>query len=95
MARSTDAGMEGLKATDSSPSVLPGAPEDEDDLGLYNVPYSEGYWIYIDSKEEIQVWTKPDACVGNHSTKLHTELFSCAVGSAFCRRLQKLFYSHR
>lgn len=61
MARSTDAGMEGLKATDSSPSVLPGAPEDEDDLGLYNVPYSEGYWIYIGDQEEIQTWSRPES----------------------------------
>lgn len=58
MARSTDASMEGLKATDSSPSVLPGAPEDEDDLGVYNVPYTQGYWIYIDDNDEMHTWHK-------------------------------------
>ncbi|KAK9685689.1 hypothetical protein QE152_g37855 [Popillia japonica] len=61
MARSTDAGVEGLRATDSSPSVLPGAPEDEDDLGLYNVPYSEGCWIYIGDQEEIHTWSRPES----------------------------------
>ncbi|XP_031355100.1 uncharacterized protein LOC116179448 [Photinus pyralis] len=60
MARSTDSGVEGLRAADSSPSVLPAAPEDEDDLGVYNVPYVEGYWIYIDDREELQTWIKPE-----------------------------------
>lgn len=61
MARSTDASLEGLRATDSSPSVLPGAPEDEDDLGLYNVPYLEGCWIYIDDHEELQTWHRQES----------------------------------
>lgn len=56
MARSTGASMEGLRAADSSPSVLPGAPDDEDDLGVYNVPYIEGYWIYIDDTDEMHTW---------------------------------------
>ncbi|KAF5280043.1 hypothetical protein FQR65_LT03298 [Abscondita terminalis] len=61
MARSTDCGVEGIRAADSSPSVLPAAPENEDDLGVYNVPYVEGYWIYIDDREELQTWIKPEA----------------------------------
>lgn len=69
MARSTDASFEGLKATDSSPSVLPGAPDDEDDLGVYNVPYIEGCWIYIDDHEEMQTWHKPDSSLGNIKLK--------------------------
>ncbi|XP_064213535.1 uncharacterized protein LOC658297 [Tribolium castaneum] len=54
MAKSTDNSQEVLKATDSSPSVLPGAPEDEDDQGVYDVPYMEGCWIYVDEREEVQ-----------------------------------------
>ncbi|XP_044253197.1 uncharacterized protein LOC123004146 [Tribolium madens] len=54
MAKSTDNSQEVLKATDSSPSVLPGAPEDEDDQGVYDVPYMEGSWIYVDEREEVQ-----------------------------------------
>ncbi|KAK4874962.1 hypothetical protein RN001_014322 [Aquatica leii] len=61
MARSTDCGVEGIRAADSSPSVLPAAPENEDDLGVYNVPYVEGYWIYIDDREELQTWIKPES----------------------------------
>lgn len=61
MARSTDASLEGLRATDSSPSVLPGAPDDEDDLGLYNVPYVEGFWIYIDDHEEMHTWHRQES----------------------------------
>lgn len=54
--------MEGIRATDSSPSILPGAPDDDDDdLGVYNVPYADGYWIYIDDKEEMNAWQKSDA----------------------------------
>lgn len=64
MARSTDNSLEGLRATDSSPSVLPAAPEDEDDLGVYNVPYVEGYWIYIDDHEELHTWSKPEVSGG-------------------------------
>lgn len=78
MARSTDAGVEGLRATDSSPSVLPGAPEDEDDLGLYNVPYSEGCWIYIGDQEEIHTWSRPESSTGKlldwnllHQSSMH------------------------
>lgn len=71
MARSTDVSMEGLRATDSSPSVLPGAPEDEDDLGMYNVPYTEGCWIYIDDKEEMNTWHKSDS--GRYMYRLSRE----------------------
>lgn len=53
MAKSTNSSQEQLKATDSSPSVLPGAPEDDDDNGIYDVPYNDGFWIYIDEREEI------------------------------------------
>ncbi|XP_045477995.1 uncharacterized protein LOC123683141 [Harmonia axyridis] len=51
MDRSTTNSQEILKTTDSSPSVLPGAPEEEDDYGIYDVPYTEGYWIYLDEKD--------------------------------------------
>lgn len=60
MARSTGASMEGLRAADSSPSVLPGAPDDQDDLGMYNVPYAEGYWIYIDDTDEMHTWHRSE-----------------------------------
>lgn len=60
MARSTGASMEGLRTVDSSPSVLPGAPDDEDDLGVYNVPYAEGYWIYIDDSDEMHTWHRSE-----------------------------------
>lgn len=60
MARSTGASMEGLRAADSSPSVLPGAPDDQDDLGMYNVPYTEGYWIYIDDTDEMHTWHRSE-----------------------------------
>nr|XP_022910341.1 uncharacterized protein LOC111421422 isoform X1 [Onthophagus taurus] len=59
--RPLDSNVEGLRATDSSPSVLPGAPDDEDDLGLYNVPYTDGYWIYIGDQEEMQTWSRPES----------------------------------
>ncbi|XP_017781518.1 PREDICTED: serine/arginine repetitive matrix protein 1-like, partial [Nicrophorus vespilloides] len=59
MARSRDASLEGLRATDSSPSVLPAAPDDEDDLGLYNTPYIDSNWIYIDDHDELQTWSRP------------------------------------
>ncbi|XP_063916393.1 uncharacterized protein LOC135132287 isoform X3 [Zophobas morio] len=58
MAKSTDNSQEVLKATDSSPSVLPGAPEDEDDQGIYDVPYMEGCWMYIDERDEVHTWNK-------------------------------------
>lgn len=58
MAKSTDNSQEVLKATDSSPSVLPGAPEDEDDHGVYDVPYNDGYWIIIDESEEVTAWNR-------------------------------------
>lgn len=61
MARSTDASLEGLRPTDSSPSVLAGAPDDEDDLGVYNVPYLDGYWIYIEDYDGSQNWIKQDS----------------------------------
>lgn len=64
MARSTDNSMEGLRATDSSPSVLPGAPEDEDDSGVYIVPYSDSDWIYIDEHEEFIARTKQESFGG-------------------------------
>lgn len=64
MARSTDNSMEGLRATDSSPSVLPGAPEDEDDSGVYCVPYADSDWIYIDDHEEFIAWTKQESVGG-------------------------------
>ncbi|XP_028131429.1 uncharacterized protein LOC114327122 isoform X3 [Diabrotica virgifera virgifera] len=53
MAKSTTSSQEQLKATDSSPSVLPGAPENEDDTGIYDVPYMEGCWIHIDERDEV------------------------------------------
>ena len=58
MAKSTDNSQEVLKATDSSPSGLPGAPEDEDDQGIYDVPYMEGCWMYIDERDEVHTWNK-------------------------------------
>ncbi|KAK9885418.1 hypothetical protein WA026_010914 [Henosepilachna vigintioctopunctata] len=51
MDRSTANSKEMLKAADSSPSVLPGAPDDEDDQGIYDVPYSEGFWLCLDERE--------------------------------------------
>ncbi|XP_056629965.1 uncharacterized protein LOC130440701 isoform X2 [Diorhabda sublineata] len=53
MAKSTNNSQEQLKAADSSPSVLPGAPENEDDVGIYDVSYKEGCWIHIDEREEV------------------------------------------
>lgn len=53
MAKSTNSSQEQLKATDSSPSVLPGEPETEDDTGVYDVPYNDGLWIYVDEREEV------------------------------------------
>lgn len=53
MAKSTNSSQEQLKATDSSPSVLPGEPEEEDDTGVYDVPYNDGLWIYVDEREEV------------------------------------------
>lgn len=59
--------MEGLRAADSSPSVLPAAPDDEDDLGVYNVPYTDGYWIYIDDRDEMHTWHRSES--GNEGTE--------------------------
>ncbi|CAH1180414.1 unnamed protein product [Phaedon cochleariae] len=53
MAKSTNNSQEQLKATDSSPSILPGEPENEDDTGIYDVPYIDGCWIHIDEREEV------------------------------------------
>lgn len=54
MAKSNNSSQEQLKATDSSPSVLPGDPEEEqDDTGVYDVPYNDGLWIYVDEREEV------------------------------------------
>lgn len=61
MARSRDASLEGLRATDSSPSVLLAAPEDEDDLGVYSTPYLDNTWIYIDDLDELQTWFRSDS----------------------------------
>lgn len=58
MAKSTNNSQEVLKATDSSPSVLPGEPEDDDDYGVYDVPYNDACWIYIDEREEVNAWNK-------------------------------------
>ncbi|KAG5899755.1 hypothetical protein JTB14_006092 [Gonioctena quinquepunctata] len=53
MAKSTNNSQEELKSTDSSPSILPGDPENEDDTGLYDVPYIDGCWIHIDERDEV------------------------------------------
>lgn len=54
MSKSTDTSQEKLKTADSSPSVLPGASEEENDQGIYDVPYRDGYWVYIEENEEVQ-----------------------------------------
>lgn len=64
MSKSTDSSQEILKATDSSPSVLPAAPEDEDDQGIYDVPYRDGYWLYIEENEEVQNLNTGSAATG-------------------------------
>ncbi|CAG9864745.1 unnamed protein product [Phyllotreta striolata] len=52
--RSTEKSSEELlKGADSSPSVLPGDPETEDDTGVYDAPYVEGCWIQIDERDEV------------------------------------------
>lgn len=53
MAKSNNNSQEQLKAADSSPSVLPGDPEEEGDTGVYDVPYNDGLWIYVDEREEV------------------------------------------
>lgn len=60
MARSTDNSLEQLRATGSSPSLLAGSPEAEDDCGLYMEPYNRAAWIYIGDQEEAQTWNKSD-----------------------------------
>lgn len=59
LSKSTNNSQEVLKATDSSPSVLPGAPDGDDDQGVYDVPYLDGCWIYIDERDEVQICHKP------------------------------------
>lgn len=70
MARSTDASLEHIRATGSSPSILAGSPEAEDDCGLYADPYNQNTWIYIGNHEEMHVWQKPDtSSTGKKKTK--------------------------
>ncbi|CAH1984285.1 unnamed protein product [Acanthoscelides obtectus] len=39
----------------SSPSLLPAAPEDEDDpsQAVYDAPYLDGLWVYVDERDEV------------------------------------------
>ncbi|VEN58442.1 unnamed protein product, partial [Callosobruchus maculatus] len=39
----------------SSPSLLNAAPEDEDDLSqaVYDAPYLDGLWVYVDERDEV------------------------------------------
>lgn len=60
MARSTDASMEQIRTTGSSPSILSCSPEAEDDSGMYAEPYNNNQWIFISNEEELQVWQKPE-----------------------------------
>lgn len=63
MARSTDASLEQLRATGSSPSLLAGSPEAEDDCGIYADPYNKATWIYIGDHEESHAWNKSDPAI--------------------------------
>lgn len=58
MARSTDASLEHMRGGGSSPSVLSGDPEAEDDCGMYSEPFRNAHWIFISSLEEMRVWHK-------------------------------------
>lgn len=66
MDRSTTNSQEILRTTDSSPSVLPGAPDEEDDCGIYDVPYTEGFWIFLDERE---MQSKANSPIGKSSIK--------------------------
>ncbi|XP_076262632.1 uncharacterized protein LOC143197764 isoform X4 [Rhynchophorus ferrugineus] len=54
MARSPYCSKEQLKTANSSPSILPGDPEEDDDQGVYNVSYTTGLWLYVDERDELQ-----------------------------------------
>lgn len=58
MARSTDASLDHMRGGGSSPSVLAGSPEAEDDCGMYSEPFSTAAWIFISNLEEMRVWHK-------------------------------------
>ncbi|XP_063244260.1 uncharacterized protein LOC134543280 [Bacillus rossius redtenbacheri] len=69
LTRSTDASLEMLRATDSSPNMgqdnslsdHTGGDDDDDDMGVYADSYKNSTWIYISDSEEIHVWQKPDS----------------------------------
>ncbi|XP_066259663.1 uro-adherence factor A [Euwallacea similis] len=52
MQRSPYCSKENLKSADSSPCILPGAPEEENDEGLYMGSYSTGKWLCVSDSEK-------------------------------------------
>ncbi|CAG9766941.1 unnamed protein product [Ceutorhynchus assimilis] len=53
MQRSPFCSKEHLKSADSSPSILPGDPEEDDDHGLYQAGYVSGMWLCVHETETI------------------------------------------
>lgn len=51
MQRSPYCSKENLKPADSSPCILPGAPDGESDEGLYVGSYVMGKWLCIEESD--------------------------------------------
>ncbi|KAH1016350.1 hypothetical protein HUJ04_007586 [Dendroctonus ponderosae] len=59
MQRSPYCSKEHLKAADSSPSILPGAPEEDNDQGVYPGCYRSGQWFCINEADKVLAFFSP------------------------------------
>lgn len=84
-----------MRGGGSSPSILSGSPEAEDDCGIYTEPFTYSNWIFISDLDEIKVWQKsntPDSASQGKTTfflkkkKLQGDIYLC-----FLSRKQKSF----
>lgn len=98
MARSTDASMEMLRATGSSPSVmvhdtsmpdLAAADGEEEDTGVYADSYKNATWIYIGDTEEMHVWQKPET--KGEDKGMNTFILNVAVNIWFKSKASNLY----
>ncbi|KAL1497002.1 hypothetical protein ABEB36_008034 [Hypothenemus hampei] len=84
MQRSPYCSKEHLKAADSSPSILPGAPEEDNDQGVYQGCYTTGKWLCISDSEIFNAVLSPtESTIVKRSSLSSTE-----SEHEFCKRYQ-------
>lgn len=92
MARSTDASLEHMRGGGSSPSVLSGSPEAEDDCGMYFEPFSTSAWIFISDLEEMRVWHKAPPADTLSQGKLELMILFSFLGNRLWSKTLRAIY---